>query len=70
MEDFSVVIMKRLRSNWFENQMLKRPPSQERYKILLMLYFLMYRNLLEFITFVQSYFHSNSEFCETEEELD
>ena len=27
------------------------------YKILLMIYFLIYRNLLEFIIFVQSYFH-------------
>jgi hypothetical protein len=37
--------------------MLKIPLNQERYKILLMIYFLIYRNLLEFITFVQSYFH-------------
>jgi hypothetical protein len=37
--------------------MLKRPLNQERYKILLMIYFLIYRHLLEFITFVQSYFH-------------
>ena len=36
---------------------LKSPLNQERYKILLMIYFLIYRNLLEFITFVQSYFH-------------
>ena len=36
---------------------LKRPLNQERYKILLMIYFLIYRNLLKFITFVQSYFH-------------
>ena len=42
----------------FNIQMLKRPLNQERYKILLKIYFLMYRNLLEFITFVQSYFHN------------
>jgi hypothetical protein len=30
--------------------MLKSPLNQERYKILLMIYFLIYRNLLEFIT--------------------
>ena len=41
----------------FNILMLKRPLNQERYKILLMIYFLIYRNLLEFITFVQSYFH-------------
>jgi hypothetical protein len=54
MEEFSVVIMKRFRSNF---QMLKSPLNQERYKILLMIYFLTYINLLGFITFVQSYFH-------------
>ena len=36
---------------------LKSPLNQERYKILLMIYFLIYRNLLEFIIFIQSYFH-------------
>ena len=41
----------------FNILMLKSPLNQERYKILLMIYFLIYRNLLEFITFVQSYFH-------------
>ena len=41
----------------FHILMLKSPLNQERYKILLMIYFLIYRNLLEFITFVQSYFH-------------
>ena len=41
----------------FNIQMLKRPLNQERYKILLMIYFLIYRNFLEFITSVQSYFH-------------
>ena len=41
----------------FNILMLKRPLNQERYKILLMIYFLIYRNLLEFIIFVQSYFH-------------
>ena len=41
----------------FNIQMLKSPLNQERYKILLMIYFLIYRNLLEFITFVQSYVH-------------
>ena len=40
-----------------QHPMLKRPLNHERYKILLMIYFLIYRNLLEFITFVQSYFH-------------
>ena len=43
--------------SWSHHHMLKRPLSQERYKILLIIYFLIYRNLLEFITFVQSYFH-------------
>jgi hypothetical protein len=38
-------------------RMLKSPLNQDRYKILLMIYFIIYRNLLEFITFVQSYFH-------------
>jgi hypothetical protein len=38
----------------FKILMLKSPLNQERYKILLMIYFLIYRNLLEFITFVQS----------------
>ena len=41
----------------FSILMLKSPLNQERYKILLMIYFLIYRNLLEFIIFVQSYFH-------------
>ena len=41
----------------FNILMLKSPLNQERYKILLMIYFLIYRNLLEFIIFVQSYFH-------------
>ena len=41
----------------FNILMLKSPLNQERYKILLMIYFLIYRNLLEFITFVQSYYH-------------
>jgi hypothetical protein len=41
----------------FSIQMLKSHLNQERYKILLMIYFLIYRNFLEFITFVQSYFH-------------
>ena len=41
----------------FNILMLKSPLNQERYKILLMIYFLIYRNLLEFIMFVQSYFH-------------
>ena len=41
----------------FNIQMLKSPLNQERYKILLMTYFLIYRNFLEFIIFVQSYFH-------------
>ena len=36
--------------------MLKSPLNQERYKILLMVYFLIYRKLLEFNTFVQSLF--------------
>jgi hypothetical protein len=36
---------------------VKSPLNQERYKILLMIYFLIYINLLEFITFVQSYVH-------------
>ena len=36
---------------------VKKSSKQERYKILLMIYFLIYRNLLEFIIFVQSYFH-------------
>ena len=38
----------------FNIQMLKSPLNQERYKILLMIYFLIYRNLLEFITFLFS----------------
>ena len=41
----------------FNILMLKSPLNQERYKILLMIYFLIYRNLLEFIIFVQSYLH-------------
>jgi hypothetical protein len=41
----------------FNILMLKSPLNQDRYKILLMIYFLICRNLLEFITFVQSYFH-------------
>jgi hypothetical protein len=41
----------------FNILMLKSPLNQERNKILVMIYFLIYRNLLEFITFVQSYFH-------------
>ena len=41
----------------FNILMLKNPLNPERYKILLMIYFLIYRNLLEFIIFVQSYFH-------------
>ena len=41
----------------FNILMLKSPLNQERYNTLLMIYFLIYRNLLEFITFVQSYFH-------------
>ena len=41
----------------FNILMLKSPLNQERYNILLMIYFLIYRNLLEFIIFVQSYFH-------------
>ena len=45
------------RSHEFNIQMIKSPLNQERYKILLMIYFIIYRNLLEFITFVQSYFH-------------
>ena len=36
----------------FNILMLKSPLNQERYKILLMIYFLIYRNPLEFITFV------------------
>ena len=40
-----------------QHQNDKNPLNQERYKILLMIYFIIYRNLLEFITFVQSYFH-------------
>jgi hypothetical protein len=44
MQEFSVVIMKRFRSNRFEK-------TKGRHV------FLIYRNLLEFITFVQSYFH-------------
>jgi hypothetical protein len=38
----------------FNIQMLKSPLIQERYKILLMIYFLIYRNLLEFIIFLFS----------------
>jgi hypothetical protein len=45
------------RSHEFNIQMIKSPLNQERYRILLMIYFIIYRNLLEFITFVQSYFH-------------
>ena len=36
---------------------VKKSSKPKRYKIPLMIYFLIYRNLLEFITFVQSYFH-------------
>jgi hypothetical protein len=38
----------------FNIQMLKSPLNQERYMVLLMIYFLIYRNLLEFITFVHN----------------
>jgi hypothetical protein len=41
----------------FNIRMLKSPLNQDRYKILLMIYFLIYRNLLKFTTFVQSYVH-------------
>ena len=41
----------------FKMLMLRSPLNQELYKILLMIYFLIYRNFLECITFVQSYFH-------------
>ena len=39
----------------FNIQMIKSLLNQDRYEIPLMIYFLIYRNLLEFITFVQSF---------------